>query len=154
MRVRSFCCVLPTYCSPHSSHSIKYTTLVELHVNSLIPSVEQMYDVPDSSTKQSSGSQTIKAYLIGNIVNVTEATKNEAAKITVTFKLRKCSNNQLIAGGTVTGLSSSDPLTTDEKIMSTWQDSGLLIKLIAGAVVVLLIGIVFFIILRMMTGVR
>lgn len=127
----------------------------QVQLGKLLTQLEQIYDVPDSDKGDGiTAKKSIKAYLIGNIVNVTEASKGNPAKVIVTYKLRKCSNNQLITGGTVTGSSNPESLTTDEEMMNLWKDSGLTIKLIAGAILVVIIGVVFFVVLRMMTAVR
>jgi len=113
-----------------------------------------MYNVPDASQSGVAVPHTVKAYLIGDIVNVTEPQKGKEAKVTVTFKLRKCSNNQLIAGGTVTGVSDAENLTSNQELTKLWEESGILIKLIAGVIAVVVVIGVLFVFVRMMTGAR
>jgi len=131
--------------------------VTQMQLGKILKQLEQMYDVPESSKSNVGSANKTKAYMIGTIVNVTEADNSNEAKVTVTFKLRKCANNQLIAGGTVTGVSSGEPakiLTNDETLIKIWNDSGILIKLIAGVVAVLLVVGCFVFFIRMMTGAR
>jgi len=126
----------------------------QAQLGKLLKQLEQMYNVPDSSKAGVATPHAVKAYLIGSIVNVTESVNDDPAKVTVTFKLRKCSNNQLITGGTVTGVANVKELTADQKLEKTWKESGLVIKLVLGIVGVLVVLGVLFFFFRMMTGVR
>jgi len=128
--------------------------VTQAQLRKILKQLDQMYNIPDAAQTGLPVPHTVKAYLVGDIINVTEGEKEKQAKVTVTFKLRKCSDNQLITGGTVTGISSADNLTSDEELTKLWDESGILIKLIAGVVSVIVVIVLFFAFIRMMTGAR
>ena len=131
------------------------TGVNQVQLGKLLKQLEQMYTGPDMDEEESKYSENkTKAYLVGNIVNVTESKEGEDAKVIVTFKLRKCSNNQLISGGTVTGKSLESAMTSNESIMKFWNESGLLIKIVGAVLALTILGTFMFLTVRMLTGAR
>lgn len=128
----------------------------QVQLGKVLQQLEQMYNVPksDKTGAQLSAAHRVQAYLIGSIMNVTEPTAGKQAKVTVTFKMRNCESNQIIAGGTVTGISIGEALTSNERLAKIWRESGLLIQLIIGGVSLCIAGIIFFLFIKMATGVR
>lgn len=129
-----------------------YNRVNQAQLGKILKQLDQIYNIQDQSSVNST--QPDKAYMIGTIINATEPEHGKEAKVTITFKLRSCINNQLITGATITGISSEEALTNNETLMKMWDESGILIKLIAGVTAALIAVTVFLLFIRMITGVR
>jgi len=125
----------------------------QAQLNTILKKLDQLYNAPSLSSNNTS-QHVRRAYMVGTVINATPPVNGNEAKVTVTFKLRSCSNNQLITGATVSGNSTEEVLTTNETLQKVWHDSGILLQLIAAGVVVLVLASGFLSFTRMMTGVR